>query len=189
MSIDAVVHCRSERQARMVAQAIGERMGQVGLRLHPQKTRIVYCQDGTRRGSHEHVSFTYLAIHVPGAGPAHQARKGVHRVRPGDQQGCPEENQCRGAVLATAPAHPVTPSANSRGGSTPSRQARQYYGAFYRSALYPVLKRINGYLVRWLRKKYKRLKTFKKAHEAWGRPTSSTRRCFAQFEWVAAHWR
>ena len=26
-------------------------------------------------------------------------------------------------------------------------------------------KRINGYLMRWLRKKYKRLKTFTKAHE------------------------
>jgi len=36
------VHCRSERQARMVATAIGERMEQVGLRLHPDKTRIVY---------------------------------------------------------------------------------------------------------------------------------------------------
>ena len=40
---DAVVHCRTERQARMVATAIGERMEQVGLRLHPDKTRIVYC--------------------------------------------------------------------------------------------------------------------------------------------------
>jgi RNA-directed DNA polymerase len=27
----------------------------------------------------------------------------------------------------------------------------QYYGAFYRSALYPLLQRINAYLVRWLR--------------------------------------
>ena len=32
-----------------------------------------------------------------------------------------------------------------------------YYGAFYRSALYPLLARINAYLMRWLRKKYKRL--------------------------------
>jgi hypothetical protein len=28
-----------------------------------------------------------------------------------------------------------------------------YYGAFYRSALYPLLARINAYLMRWLRKK------------------------------------
>ena len=33
----------------------------------------------------------------------------------------------------------------------------QYYGRFRRSALYPLLARINAYLVRWIRKKYKRL--------------------------------
>jgi RNA-directed DNA polymerase len=27
----------------------------------------------------------------------------------------------------------------------------QYYGAFYRSALYPLLSRINAYLMRWAR--------------------------------------
>jgi hypothetical protein len=32
-----------------------------------------------------------------------------------------------------------------------------YYGRFYRSALYPLLARINAYLVRWIRRKYKRL--------------------------------
>jgi RNA-directed DNA polymerase len=43
---DVVVHCASERQARAVAAAIAQRMEQVGLRLHPTKTRIVYCKDG-----------------------------------------------------------------------------------------------------------------------------------------------
>ena len=33
-----------------------------------------------------------------------------------------------------------------------------YYGAFYRSALYPLLERINAYLLRWVRRKYKRLR-------------------------------
>ena len=36
----------------------------------------------------------------------------------------------------------------------------QYYGASYRSALCPSLARINAYLVRWLRKKYKRLRSY-----------------------------
>jgi RNA-directed DNA polymerase len=31
-----------------VLAAIEERMRQVGLRLHPEKTRIVYCQDDNR---------------------------------------------------------------------------------------------------------------------------------------------
>ena len=57
---DAVIHCVSERQAREVLAALQERMSEVGLELHPDKTRIVYCQDARRRGSHEHTSFTFL---------------------------------------------------------------------------------------------------------------------------------
>ena len=47
----------------------------------------------------------------------------------------------------------------------------QYYGAFYRSALYPLLARINAYLMRWLRKKYKRLRSYTKAMAGWQRIT------------------
>ncbi|WKX15862.1 group II intron reverse transcriptase/maturase [Streptomyces sp. NL15-2K] len=59
---DAVVHCVTERQARQVLAALSDRMAEVGLRLHPAKTRIVYCQDGLRRGSYEHTSFTFLGF-------------------------------------------------------------------------------------------------------------------------------
>ena len=57
---DAVVHCGSERQARQVRDAIAARLAQVGLELHPDKTRIVYCKDDDRRGDHEATSFTFL---------------------------------------------------------------------------------------------------------------------------------
>ena len=40
---DVVVHCVSERQAKYVLAEITKRMTQVGLALHPEKTRIVYC--------------------------------------------------------------------------------------------------------------------------------------------------
>ena len=39
---DAVVHCVDLRQAEMLREAIGQRMVEVGLQLHPDKTRIVY---------------------------------------------------------------------------------------------------------------------------------------------------
>jgi hypothetical protein len=57
---DAVVHCVSESQARKVGGAIAERMVEVGLRLHPAKTRIVYCKDGKRRGAFAQTAFTFL---------------------------------------------------------------------------------------------------------------------------------
>ena len=40
---DAVIRCSAEDQARMVLAALRERMEEVGLGLHPDKTRIVYC--------------------------------------------------------------------------------------------------------------------------------------------------
>ena len=45
---DAVIHCVTERQARQVREAIGRRLAEVGLELHPDKTRIVYCKDSNR---------------------------------------------------------------------------------------------------------------------------------------------
>src|SRR5260370_25970798 len=63
-----------------------------------------------------------------------------------------------------------------------------YYGEFYKPALYPLLRRINGYLMRWLRKKYRRLRTFKKAHAAWRRTTRQYPRFFAQWRLVHGFW-
>ena len=59
---DAVIHCVSEYQARKVLAALHERMAGVGLELHPDKTKIVYCKDANRRGSAEHTSFTFLGF-------------------------------------------------------------------------------------------------------------------------------
>lgn len=39
--------------------------------------------------------------------------------------------------------------------TTLPRQSSTLHGAFYRSALYPLLERINAYLLRWVRRKYK----------------------------------
>src|SRR5271169_635561 len=63
---DAVIHCDSEAQARSLLAALAERLGSVGLELHPVKTRIVYCQDTTRRKEAEHTSFDFLGYSFRG---------------------------------------------------------------------------------------------------------------------------
>jgi hypothetical protein len=59
---DAVVHCVTKAQAIYLVRVIGDRMAEVGLRLHPTKTKIVYCKAGTRRLDHEHTEFTFLGF-------------------------------------------------------------------------------------------------------------------------------
>ena len=71
---DAVVHCVSQRQARMLVRAIADRMAEVGLRLHPAKTRVVYCKDGKRQLDYEHTAFTFLGS--PSAPAGHAASTG-----------------------------------------------------------------------------------------------------------------
>ncbi len=182
---DAVVHCVSEGQAREVLVAIENRMDEVGLRLHPGKTKIVYCQDGRRRRSYEHTSFTFLGFTFQ----PRQAVRGSDGSRflsflPAISKDALKKinGEVRGWRL------------HRRVNSTEKELATQinpvvagwmnYYGRFYRSALSPLLARINAYLMRWVRKKYKRLRGRRKAHQAWLRVTQQYPRLFAHWRWV-----
>ena len=186
---DAVVHCKSLAQARMLVKAIGNRMRRVGLQLHPEKTKIVYCgrsKDGG--GSVEHTSFTFLGY--------------TFRARPA---------QDRHGQLFTSFLPAVSKDALKRmSAEVRSWQIHRhttysldelarwlnpivagwinYYGVFYKTALYPLLKRINAYLVRWARKKYKRLRGFKKAKAWWRQVTKRDPLLFAQWRWVHSFW-
>jgi hypothetical protein len=59
-----------------------------------------------------------------------------------------------------------------------------YYGSFYRTALHPVLYRINTYLLRWIMKKYRKLRTWKKAFQSMRDAATSHPRYFAHWVWV-----
>ena len=57
---DIIVHCRTEREANLVRVKIAARLKQCGLELHPEKTKIVYCKDANRRGTHLNEKFDFL---------------------------------------------------------------------------------------------------------------------------------
>jgi hypothetical protein len=59
-----------------------------------------------------------------------------------------------------------------------------YYGAFHRSALYPLLHRINTYLLRWIMAKYRTLRSWKKALRAMRDAIRRQPRYFAHWAWV-----
>ncbi|MGO2386374.1 MAG: group II intron maturase-specific domain-containing protein [Psychrobacter sp.] len=58
-----------------------------------------------------------------------------------------------------------------------------YYGKYYRSSLYPVFRHINKALIRWARRKYKKLRRHKT------RATLFLERIAKQNPWLFAHWR
>ena len=57
---DGVCHCKSEAQAERLKQELSARMKEVGLELHPEKTKIVYCKDDDRQGEYSQTSFDFL---------------------------------------------------------------------------------------------------------------------------------
>jgi hypothetical protein len=134
---DAVVHCVSERQAHHVLEAIAARMGQVGLRLHPAKTKIVYCKDANRRLDHEHTSFTFLGFTFRPRGAG--AKNG--RIFLGFSPAISKDALNKiGAEVRCWRIHRRVNSTLADLASTVNPIVRgwfNYYGAFYRSALFP----------------------------------------------------
>jgi RNA-directed DNA polymerase len=184
---DAVVHCVSRGQALRVLAAITDRMSQVGLALHPDKTKIVYCQDGKRRGSYPQVSFTFLGFEFR-ARTAHKGSRKFTGFLPAVSK---EALKKMGETLRSW-------RLQHRTGHTFAQLAReinpvvrgwmQYYGAFYRSALYPLLKRINYYLVRWLRRKYRRFRSWKNLTACWERIHAQYPGMFCHWQWGVRAW-
>ena len=181
---DAVVHCTSQQHAEQVRAAIEDRMVEVGLRLHPDKTRIVYCQDANRRDAAEHTSFTFL-------GYTFRARRAHNKNGVVFTSFLPAVSKDAlkkmGQEVRRWRVHRRTDldfAGLARMINPVVRGWMNYYGAFYRSALYPLLARINAYLMRWLRNKYKRLRGRKKAQRAWAEAVATRPRYFAHWVWV-----
>src|SRR5688572_15997675 len=155
---DVIVHCASERQARGVREQIAGRLAEFGLELHPDKTRIVYCQDDDRRGDHDDTSFTFLGYtfrprraknrwgkHFVSFLPAVSRDEVVRMQREIRSWHLPRRSDKSLQDLAHMFNRIVQGWIN-------------YYGRFYKSMLYPLFKHLNRKLVMWAMRKYRRLR-------------------------------
>ena len=154
---DVVVHCVSQTHAQQVLAAIARRLAECQLELNETKTRIVYCKDKTRRGTHEHVQFDFLgysfrprlvkgpAEYFVGFTPAMSAEAG----------------KAIGRTIRRWRLHlhsPATLSDLAREINVIVRGWTNYYGRFHKSAMEARLRSINTYLVRWAQRKYRKLR-------------------------------
>jgi len=154
---DLVVHCKSEWRAHFVLDVIARRLAQCGLELHPDKTRIVYCKDEYRRATYANERFDFLGYTFRPRLSKSKAGKHFVNFSPAVSDD---------AVRAMS-RELWSWRLNCRSDKTLGDLARMfnkvvqgwinYYGRFYKSGLYPLLRRMNEYLVRWAKRKYKRL--------------------------------
>lgn len=159
---DGLIHCKTEEETRFILEKLTARFKECGLEIHPDKTKIVYCKDGRRKGKYSQTSFTFL-------GYTFQRRSVKNRQDGSTYLGfiptvSREARKSMQAHIRQQKIH--LKSFHTLEGIAEKynpilRGWINYYGRYTPSYLYPVLRQFNCALVKWARRKYKRLKRHK----------------------------
>ncbi len=156
---DVIVHAKSKAAAQQMLEAIRARLAECGLELHPEKTKIVYCQDSDRKGQHEHIKFDFLGYTFRPRRAKNRWGKPFVSFLPG------VSNKAGKAIRATIREWRLAATRNNQSLEVLARLVNpsvsgwvNYYGRFYRSALTPVLRHLERALVRWACRKFKRFR-------------------------------
>lgn len=160
-SDDGVLHCKSKVQAELVIQKLGDRFGECGLELHPDKTQIVYCRDSKRKGNYPVTRFTFLGftfcsreavgkagIYFTGFLPG-VSTEALRHMRQTIRGWKLQLKSSLNLADLSVRFNPIL------------RGWKNYYTRFYGSAMVSVWNHMDYYLVRWMMRKYKNLRQHK----------------------------
>ena len=179
---DVIAHCRTERQAQEMRQTIAARLQSCGLELHPEKTKIVYCKDDSRKKTYPNETFDFL-------GYAFRPRRSMTRKGKFFVNFSPAVSNKSAKAIRDQFRSWKLPQRSDKAIDDLSRMFNpiirgwiQYYGRYYRSALYPTMRELNRDLALWAKRKYKKLRSHLRKAKHWIARIS--RRAPALF----AHW-
>jgi len=155
---DGICHCRSKAEAERLRVAIEKRFAECGLELNLQKTKIVYCKEDDRRGNYPEQKFDFLGF-------TFQPRRAKNRRGKLFVGFMPAiSNKAKKSIcdaMRQWKMHRQTDKSLDELARVVNPVLRgwiNYYGSFYKSALYRVFQQLNNILVRWASRKYKRLR-------------------------------
>lgn len=153
---DGLVHCASEEKAKILLGHLKLRFEECGLELHPDKTRIVYCKDDDRPGRPAEIKFDFL-------GYTFRPRRAKNRYGKFFVSFLPAVSE-KASKAMRREIHDwrihLKPDKSiddlSRMFNAIIRGWINYYGKYYKTELYALLRYLNKRLVHWVRRKYKR---------------------------------
>lgn len=180
---DAVIHCRTKEEAERLLEQLKERFNTCKLELHPDKTRIVYCKDDDRKGEHSEIKFDFLGYTFRPRRSKNRFGKHFINFTPAvSNKACKAMRQTiRGWRMHLKPDIGIDDL--SRMFNASIRGWINYYGHFYKSQLYPVLRHMNEALIHWARRKYKKLERHKTRAIRWmGRLAKNLPKLFAHWQ-------
>jgi len=156
---DGLLHCRSEAQAYYMLQVLRQRFEECGLELHPEKTKIVYCKDERRTGDYHHTAFDFLGYTFRRRG-CKDSKAGLIFLGFAPAVSKHALKEMRRKIRKTRIRSRTDWSLNEIAGfiNPVVRGWLSYYGAFYRSEMYRLIRHVNKTLVRWAMRKYKSLR-------------------------------
>lgn len=164
---DAVVHCSSQQQAEQVMPAIAVRLAECGLTMHPEKSKVVYCQDSNRTQSFPHVYFTFLGFTYRPRKAMSQQRRVFTSFLPGVSADALKRMRkvVRGWRISRQT--PATLAELAEQYNSVIRGWWEYYGTFYQTAMRELFRCIDRKLEQWARRKYKTLSRHKQRSVEW----------------------
>ena len=154
---DILVHCKSEKQAKWIKTVIERRLKHCRLELNAEKTKIVYCKDSNRRGNYPHRKFDFLGYTFRPRRSKNRHGEFFINFLPAvsDEAAKSMRRTIRGWRVHRMTDKSIEDLAHIF--NPVIRGWSNYYGQYYKSALYPVFKHINFALHRWAIRKYKKL--------------------------------
>jgi group II intron reverse transcriptase/maturase len=161
---DMIIHCSTEQEAKMLLNAIKERLSQVKLQLNEKKTHIVYCKDYRRRQQHHKVQFDFLGFSYQPRTAKSKHQEGssftafTAEISQDNQKKIREEiNKSINWRNTRMEITDIADKLNSK-----LRGWINYFGIYAKRNLRRTLQRLDCRLLKWLRDKHK-LKGIRKA--------------------------
>lgn len=164
---DAVAHCRSREEAEKLLESLEIRFTECGLELHPIKTRIVYCKDDNRRGNYLETTFDFLGYTFRPRRSKNKDGKLFVNFTPAVSNKAKKAMQQRIHDWRMHLKSDKSLEDLSHMFNPIIRGWINYYGCFYKSEMYSVLKHMNRALIHWVRRKYKRFAKHQRRANKW----------------------
>lgn len=160
---DGVTHCVSLKQAKYLIRKLQERFEKFGLELNLTKTKIVYCKDDDRKGEYENISFDFLGYTFKPRGAKNKYGKIFTSFLPGmsDKAKKAVKKEIRSWKLQLKVDKSINDIANMF--NSKLQGWINYYSHYYKSECVYTILYMNRCLVKWVRRKYKKKNSRKRA--------------------------
>ena len=153
---DVIIHCNNKTEAETVLKAVRQRLEEVKLSIKEEKTRIAYCRDYKRKGSHEVVQFDFLGFsYQPRARKSKIDGKLFTAFSPEISQS--NQKRIRGMIkddmiwkLTHIEITDIALRMNAK-----LRGWISYYGSYSNRCLRRVLQQVDNKIIGWIMKKHK----------------------------------